>query len=76
MNPARTLSPDIVTALYPAVWAYIVGPLAGAFLATGIFRVVGRDRRTLTAKLFHDPAYPSVHATTLPARPHPERRSV
>lgn len=71
LNPARTAGPDIVTALYPAVWAYMVGPPAGAVVAVALFDLVARGRRTLTAKLFHDPAYPSVHASTLPARPHP-----
>lgn len=47
------------------------GPPAGAVAAVAVFDVVARGRRTLTAKLFHDPAYPSVHATALPARPHP-----
>lgn len=70
MNPARTAGPDVVTGLFPAIWAYVVGPLAGAGLAVGGFRLLGRERRTLTAKLFHDPDYPSVHATALPARPH------
>lgn len=71
MNPARTIGPDLVTATYPALWVYVVGPAAGALLAAGFFALLARERRTLTAKLFHDPRYPSVHATALPARPHP-----
>lgn len=71
MNPARTVGPDIVSTVFPALWAYIVGPLAGSLAAVILFNAVWRERRTLTAKLFHDPAYPSVHATSLPARPHP-----
>lgn len=71
MNPARTAGPDIVTDLFPAVSAYVIGPLLGAAVAVGVFDVIGRQRQTLTAKLFHDPNYPSVHATVLPARPHP-----
>jgi aquaporin Z len=74
MNPARTLGPDIVASAYVALWSYVVGPLTGAAAAAGIFQLVSR-RRTLTAKLFHDPRYPSVHATTLPATPHPSSRS-
>lgn len=73
MNPARTIGPDIVGAGYPALWAYIVGPAAGALLAVVAFGFLGRERRTLTAKLFHDPKYPSVHRTHLPAKP--DRRS-
>jgi aquaporin Z len=68
MNPARTAGPDIVTDVYPALWAYVIGPLSGAAVAVALFDLFGRGRQTLTAKLFHDPDYPSVHATTLPAR--------
>jgi aquaporin Z len=74
MNPARTVGPDLVSGQWPAVWVYLVGPAAGAVLAALVHAGVtalDRDRRTLTAKLFHDPGYPSVHATELPARPHP-----
>lgn len=76
MNPARTLGPDAVTSLFPAFGSYVVGPLAGAGLAVLAFAAIGRERRTLTAKLFHDPDYPSVHATELPARPHREKDGV
>lgn len=71
MNPARTLGPDVVTSLFPAIWAYLIGPPIGAAIAVGVFALFGRERPTLTAKLFHDPRYPSVHASDLPARPHP-----
>ncbi len=74
MNPARTFGPDLVTGAFALLWAYVAGPLAGAAVAVLAFRflgaagVLGRDWQTLTAKLFHDPNYPSVHATTLPAQ--------
>jgi aquaporin Z len=68
MNPARTLGPDIATGSFPVIWAYFVGPLAGAVIAVLAFDLLSR-RVTLTAKLFHDPDYPSVHATDLPAKP-------
>jgi aquaporin Z len=70
MNPARSLGPDVATGTFPVIWAYFVGPLVGAALAATAFTVLARERRTLTAKLFHDPNYPSVHATELPAKPH------
>lgn len=70
MNPARTLGPDTVAWSFTAFWCYVVGPLAGAVVAAVTFTLVTR-RRTLTAKLFHDSDYPSVHATALPAKPHP-----
>lgn len=70
MNPARTLGPDIVSGGYPVLWVYFLGPLAGALLAAGLFALLGRERRTLTAKLFHDSDYPSTQQTHLPAKPH------
>lgn len=70
MNPARTLGPDIASTRFPVLWAYFVGPLCGAAAAGLAATRLGRERRTLTAKLFHDPEYPSVHATALPAKPH------
>jgi aquaporin Z len=70
MNPARTLGPDIATGSYPMLWAYFLGPLSGAALAAGAFTLLAQERATLTAKLFHDSEYPSVHATALPAKPH------
>lgn len=73
MNPARTFGPDAVVSAYTAIWCYVAGPVVGAAIAAGAFGVVTR-RRTLTAKLFHDPEYPSVHATALPAKPQPRRK--
>lgn len=72
MNPARTFGPDLVTGVFPVFWAYVVGPALGAALAAGIFQLLTalQGRVTLTAKLFHDPKYPSVHSTALPAKPH------
>lgn len=64
--------PDLVTGVFPVFWAYVVGPSLGAALAVGIFQLLTalQGRVTLTAKLFHDPKYPSVHSTALPAKPH------
>lgn len=74
MNPARTLGPDIATGSYPVLWAYFVGPVIGAAAAALLFHFVAKVRPTLTAKLFHDEDYPSIHATSLPAKPHPDQR--
>jgi aquaporin Z len=70
MNPARTFGPDLVSNAYDALWCYLIGPVIGAALAAGALTAF-TNRRSLTAKLFHDADYPSVHATALPAKPHP-----
>jgi aquaporin Z len=71
MNPARTLGPDLVSGSYPVLWAYFAGPTGGALAAVAGYWLASGGRHTLTAKLFHDERYPSVHATTLPARRSP-----
>ncbi len=50
------------------VSVYAAGPLLGGALAVGVFALL-RDRHVLTAKLFHDPTYPSVTGGTMPTRP-------
>jgi hypothetical protein len=62
MNPARTVGPDVVSGVYPALWVYLLGPIVGAALAEIAFRLTTRERTTLTAKLFHDSDYPSTNA--------------
>ncbi|HVA59164.1 MAG TPA: aquaporin [Mycobacteriales bacterium] len=68
LNPVRSLAPDLLSARYPDWWIYLVAPLAGAGVATGLWALV-RSRHTLTTKMFHDPRFRSVMATSLPARP-------
>jgi aquaporin Z len=65
LNPARSLGPAVVDTLTAHLWVYVVGPLAGALLAVGVFAGF-RNTRTLTAKLFHDPRYPSTLGSELP----------
>jgi aquaporin Z len=52
-NPARALASDVLAAAYPAIWIYLVGPLAGAAGAAGV--VVAWGRSPVTGKLRHDP---------------------
>lgn len=66
LNPARSLGPALWSGHWSAYWAYVVGPLAGALAADGLWLTT--RRMTLTAKLFHDPRYRSVLASALPAR--------
>jgi aquaporin Z len=42
---------------------YIPARFTGAALASVVFHRVAAGRKLVTAKLFHDPAYPSVHAS-------------
>ncbi len=69
LNPARSLGPALVAPDLANFWVYVVGPGAGALLAVAIFAAF-RDTHTLTAKLFHDPRYPSTLASALPTAPH------
>ena len=71
LNPARSLGPAVLASLLGVWWVYLVGPLLGGALATGVFGLF-RDRVTLTAKLFHDSHYRSSLGSLLPVRPRPE----
>jgi aquaporin Z len=39
MNPARSLAPALVSGELTAMWAYLVGPVAGALLAVMLWRM-------------------------------------
>jgi len=52
MNPARSFGPDLVLARFAHLWAYVVGPAAGATIAVGIawlLRGPGGDPGGITA---------------------------
>jgi aquaporin Z len=70
LNPARSLGPAVVSSIFHDYVVYVIGPLAGALVAVGLWSFV--PARTLTAKLFHDERYLSVFASTLPTA-HRER---
>jgi len=65
LNPARSLAPALLAPNAASLWVYLVGPLAGSLLAVAAFGALP-GLETRTAKLFHDPRYPSTMATTLP----------
>lgn len=65
LNPARSLGPALVSGDWHDYWVYVLGPLGGALAAGGLWTLV--PRRTLTAKLFHDPAYTSIFRSVIPA---------
>jgi aquaporin Z len=75
MNPARSLGPATVADTWNFLWVYFIGPPLGAILAAIAFRVFLPERRTLTAKLFHDERYVSTLRTELPAQPLTARRA-
>ncbi len=56
LNPARSLGPAVVAGDYHGLWAFFVGPFAGALLATSLY--VRRHRSLPCGKLIHDPRYP------------------
>jgi aquaporin Z len=65
LNPARSVAPAVLAPHTSGLWAYIVGPIAGSYLAVILYGALSR-LETRTAKLFHDPTYPSTLATSLP----------
>lgn len=65
LNPARSFGPAVLAPVWGPYWLYVVGPLLGAALAVGAFSLL-RDLHVVTARLFHDPAYPSTLASELP----------
>lgn len=40
MNPARSIAPAVVSQNLNAAWIYVVAPIAGAALATGVWRLL------------------------------------
>jgi aquaporin Z len=68
LNSARSLAPALLAPHTAGLWIYFVGPLAGSLLAVAVFATLPR-LETRTAKLFHDPRYPSTMGTTLPVAP-------
>ena len=65
LNPARSLAPAVLDRNAGSLWVYLVAPLVGAAAAAGLVQA-GALRRPLTAKMFHDSAYPSVMQTVVP----------
>jgi aquaporin Z len=74
LNPARSLAPALLAPECAHLWVYIVGPLAGALLAALIFSAF-RSTQVQTAKLFHDPRYPSTLGSELPTATAPPGRA-
>lgn len=43
VNPVRSIAPAVVSGDYTNLWIYIVGPLAGAVLGWGVFRILATE---------------------------------
>lgn len=43
MNPARSLSPAIISGHYQSLWVYILGPVMGALVGAFIFAILKED---------------------------------
>ena len=65
LNPARSLAPAVLAGRLDVYWIDVVGPLLGTLLAVLLYAAVPRWR-ILTAKLFHDPRYPSTLGGSMP----------
>ena len=70
LNPARSFGPALLVPRLQPYWVYVAGPIAGGALAVAAFGLWPK-RRVLTAKLFHDPAYPTTFASSLPVAKRP-----
>ncbi len=75
MNPARSLAPAVISGIYSSLWIYLIGPPLGALAAAVLFVRAPLGLRPVTAKLFHDAAYPSVLGTSLRVRARKGSRS-
>lgn len=62
VNPARSAAPALFVPLVRDQWLYIVGPIAGAWLAAAAYRrQLGSS--TICAKLYHTAKYPCAFET-------------
>lgn len=49
MNPARSLGPALVSGIWSDQWIYVAGPLLGALLAVGAYRLMTGERPAIKA---------------------------
>jgi aquaporin Z len=65
LNAARSLAPALLLPDTANLWAYLIGPLLGSLIAVQLYDALP-GWETKTSKMFHDPRYPSIMATTMP----------
>lgn len=68
LNPARSLGPALLAPRPTPYWIYVLGPLLGGAVAVALYALL-KQTHIVTAKLFHDPNYPSTLGTSLPTAP-------
>jgi aquaporin related protein len=72
MNPARSLGPAIMSQHFPMYfWIYILGPITGAVIASGLFAVLKmlRYRDTKLAKTWQDVEHSHDHVAVVIEKP-------
>jgi aquaporin Z len=67
LNPARSLGPAVASGRLGLIWVYFAGPLTGSLIAVVIAYLAAGLCWPKTAKLFHDPRYPSIFRHSPPA---------
>jgi aquaporin Z len=67
LNPARSEGPAVAFSDLSDLWIYLVAPIAGAVAVAALWRRARPSMHPKTAKLFHDPRYPSAFSSDLPA---------
>jgi aquaporin Z len=67
LNPARSAGPAVAFADLSDLWLYAVAPVGGAVAVALLWRRARSSMHPKTAKLFHDPRYPSSLRSELPA---------
>ena len=67
LNPARSEGPALAFGDLAGLWLYLAAPTAGAVAVALLWRKAAGRHQPVTAKLFHDPRYPSSLGCEVPA---------
>lgn len=69
LNPARSAGPAAAFSDFADLWLYLLAPVVGAVVVAALWQLRHPANQPKTAKLFHDPRYPSSLRCELPAMP-------